>query len=189
MLSHLGKGAEEPGGYYSKMLQEYDGLVVSGEFLSRTSTLPISLEAGANQPFQIIIAKNILSLDLPSTIINSAARVIVMADKSISVEPKSEKVETVLLEQMTLTSVLDYCGHRGLCSLVIDIREDNGSVAELLEGGLEEGLVQKVMMELCPVWIGSSEASLPSFGVELRKLKDLQSNVTNESTLVEGYLS
>ncbi|KAI0527183.1 hypothetical protein KFK09_002784 [Dendrobium nobile] len=189
MLSHPGKGAEEPGGYYSKMLQEYDGIVVSGELLSRTSTLPISLEAGANQPFHIIIAKNLFSLDLPITTINSAAPVIVFADKRIRVEPRSEKVETVLLEQITLTSVLDYCGCRGLCSLVIDVREAKGSVTELLEGGLEEGLVQKVMVELCPVWIGSSEASVPSFGLELRKLKDLQSNVANESTLVEGYLS
>ncbi|XP_020597692.1 riboflavin biosynthesis protein PYRD, chloroplastic [Phalaenopsis equestris] len=188
MLSHLGKRAEEPGGYFSKMLQEYDGIVICSEFLTRTSTLPISLEPGANQPFHIIIAWNIFSLDLPTTIINSASHIIIMADKSISVEPKSEKVETVLLEQMSLTSVLDYCGRRGLCSIVVDIREDGGSVTELLDGSFEAGLVQKVVMEVCPVWSGSSDASLPCFGVELRKLKDLHSNVTNESTIVEGYL-
>lgn len=189
MLSHLGKGAEEPGGYFSKMLQESDGIVVSSEFLSRTSTLPISFEAEANQPFHMIIAMNKSSLDLPKTVINSASHIIILTNRSLSVEPRSEKVETVLLEQMTLTSVLDYCGRRGLCSIVVDIREDNGSVTELLEGSFEEGLVQKVKMELCPVWSGRNDAALPSFGVELRKLNDLESHVTNESTIVEGYLS
>ncbi|KAK8918368.1 hypothetical protein KSP39_PZI021281 [Platanthera zijinensis] len=183
LLNHLGRGADQPGGYYSKLAQEYDGFVVSSGFLTGASAPPISLEPGASQPLHIIIARNMTSLHLPSAIADSSSRTVVIAEKSIHVEPKSEKVEIVFLEQMNLNSVLDYCGRRGLCSLVLDIRDDDG--LELLE----EGFVQKVVMELCPVWSGRREASLPFLGMKQRELKDLRLEVANESVLVEGYFS
>lgn len=192
LLNQLGSSADEPGGYYSKLAQEYDGVVVSDSSLAGASTPPTSLEPGANQPLHIIIARrSMTSLHLPSTISDSSSRTVVMAEKSISLEPNSEKVETVFLERMNLNSVLDYCGRRGLCSLLLDIRDDKGSIAELLEeGSLEDGLIQKVVMELSPVWSGSSEAPrLPFLGIEQRKLKDLRINAANESVLVEGYFS
>ncbi|KAG0477174.1 hypothetical protein HPP92_014015 [Vanilla planifolia] len=154
--SHLGKAAHEPGGYYSKLLQEYDGILVSGDCLSRTT----SAETGANQPLQIIIANNMNSLHLPITTIESASR-----------------------------TILDHCRYLGLCSIVVDLREEHGAITEVLGGCLEEGLVQKAVVEVCPVWDESREEYLPSVGVETRILKDLRSYVTNGSVLIEGYVS
>ncbi|KAG0478857.1 hypothetical protein HPP92_013576 [Vanilla planifolia] len=183
--SHLGKAAHEPGGYYSKLLQEYDGILVSGDCLSRTT----SAETGANQPLQIIIANNMNSLHLPITTIESASRVVIISDKEIEVKPSSEKVETMVIKPLKLKTILDHCRYLGLCSIVVDLREEHGAITEVLGGCLEEGLVQKAVVEVCPVWDESREEYLPSVGVETRILKDLRSYVTNGSVLIEGYVS
>ncbi|KAK6918392.1 Cytidine and deoxycytidylate deaminase domain [Dillenia turbinata] len=60
ILDELGEGAKESGGYYSKLLQEYDAVIFSPLLLSDVSFL-LSKEPGANQPLQIVIAKNPIS--------------------------------------------------------------------------------------------------------------------------------
>ncbi|PKA61287.1 diaminohydroxyphosphoribosylaminopyrimidine deaminase / 5-amino-6-(5-phosphoribosylamino)uracil reductase [Apostasia shenzhenica] len=189
MLTYLGKGADESGGYYSKMLQEYDGIMISGELLSRNFTLPLSFEDGANQPLHIIIARNINKLHLPASSIESASHVLVIAENDICVEPKSERVAAVVLESMNLKSILDYLGSRGLCSVLLDFRENHGAIVELIKDGFRDGLFQKVVMELCSVFGGDNDASLPSFGEMMKNLKDFQSRSYNESLVVEGYFS
>lgn len=188
ILNHLGGGAEESGGYYSKLLEEYDGIVSSSNFYTRTSNLPVSHETGANQPLQIVITKGD-SLHIPDSISKSSARIVVLAEKPIIVEPESEGVEVVVIEQMNLRKILDYCGQQGLCSVILDIRGDDGYLGDLLGDGLNENLVQKVVMELCPVLDRNQESSILTFGKKSLSLKDLQSRVSNDSVIVEGYIS
>ena len=45
----------------------------------------------------------------------------------------------VVLDQMNLGPILDYCAGQGLCSVLIDLREDSSAFHEILEIGLEEG--------------------------------------------------
>ncbi|KAG1368517.1 riboflavin biosynthesis protein PYRD, chloroplastic [Cocos nucifera] len=187
VLSQLGQGAEESGGYYSKLLQEYDGVVISSNLFSNNFRFPTSYETGASQPLRIVIARGINSLHLPALTTESAGKVVVLAEKTIVVEPKLEDVEIVVLEQMSLKSILDYCAHRGLCSVLLDIREDNEALKELLDNVLDEHLVQKVVMEVCPIWCSGEEALL-AFGRKSFRLRDLQTRTVNENVVIEGYI-
>lgn len=188
ILNHLGEGSGKSGGYYSKLLQEYDGIVSFSNLFARTSVLPASQETGACQPLQIIIPRGeSSSLSLPGSITESAARIVVLTDKALTVEPKFEGLEVVTLEWLNLSSILDYCGKQGLCSIILDFRGDYEG-RDLLEDGLDENLVQKVVMELCPILDGNEPSNL-KFGRKLLRLKDLKSTVLNESVIVEGYIS
>nr|XP_019711243.1 riboflavin biosynthesis protein PYRD, chloroplastic isoform X2 [Elaeis guineensis] len=188
VLNQLGQGAEESGGYFSKLLQEYDAVVISSNlFAKKTVRLPTSHETGASQPLHIIIARGVNSLHLPAPTTEPADKVVVLAEKTMIVEPKSEDVEIVVREQMSLKSILDYCAHQGLCSVLLDIREDNEALKELLDDGLDEHLVQKVVMEVCPIWCSGEEAFL-AFGRKSFRLRDLQTRTVNENVVVEGYL-
>ncbi|OAY81013.1 Riboflavin biosynthesis protein PYRD, chloroplastic [Ananas comosus] len=189
VLNQVGRGAEESGGYYSKLLHEYDGIIMSSN-LAKLSSLPTSHEAGANQPLHIIIASGLGSpLRLPFLTKEGAAKVVIFADKPITVESEVEEIEVVVLGTLTLSSVLTACGSRGLCSILLDLRGDNGNLQKLLDNLYDEHLVQKVIMEVCPVWNGSKEASFLAFGEKSLRLNNLQSRVYSESVVVEGYIS
>lgn len=187
VLNQLGQGAEESGGYYSKLLQEYDGVVISSNLFAKTFWFPTSHETGSPQPLCIIIAKGVNSLHLPALTTQSAGKVVVLAEKTMIMETKLEDVEIVVLEQMNLKSILDYCAHRGLCSVLLDIREDNEALKELLDDVLDEHLVQKVVMEVCPIWCSGEEAFL-AFGRKSFRLRDLETRTVNENVVVEGYI-
>lgn len=186
-MNQFGKGAEEPGGYYSQLLQEYDGILIPSDMLTKYSTLPTSHEAGANQPFHIVIAKGLSSLHLPGLATGSAAKVVVLAENDIKVEPKVNGIEIVILDKITLSSILEYCGQSGICSILVDFRGISQCLSELLENDRVDNLVQKVVMEVCPVW-GTSDGSLllPSVWKTVR-LKNLESRTSNESVVIEGY--
>ncbi|KAJ8513956.1 hypothetical protein OPV22_004390 [Ensete ventricosum] len=189
IMNQLGKGAEGPGGYYSQLLQEYDGIIIPNDLLAKISTLPTSNEIGANQPFHIVIAKGSgCSLCLPTRAAGSAAKIIVLAERHIKVEPEVEGIEMVVLEQITLSSILDYCGRRGLCSILLDFSGGSECLSELLEDAVSQHLIQKVVMEICPFWNIREKTSELEFGYDSLRLKNLESRISNESVLVEGYL-
>jgi diaminohydroxyphosphoribosylaminopyrimidine deaminase/5-amino-6-(5-phosphoribosylamino)uracil reductase len=58
ILDDLGDGAAEEGGYYSKMLQQYDGVIVSDQTLYDNLNL-LSSEAGAKQPLRIVVTRHL----------------------------------------------------------------------------------------------------------------------------------
>ncbi|XP_074560947.1 riboflavin biosynthesis protein PYRD, chloroplastic [Curcuma longa] len=189
ITNRLGKGADEPGGYFSQLMQEHDGIIIPSDQLTKISTLPTSHEIGANQPFHVVIANGVSSsLQLPGFITKFASKIIVLADNEVKIQPEMQGVEVVILENITLSSILDYCGKRGMCSILLDFRGHSKSLSELLEGVLVENLVQKVVMEILPFWCISDEySSLPSGWKSLR-LENLKSRTLSESVLVEGYI-
>lgn len=185
VLNKLGQGAEEEDGYYSKLLQEYDGVLTPTNFPQ-----PTSRQSGANQPFQLIIARGAThSIHLPSPTVESPAKILVLSENAISMKPEREGVEVVVLEQLNLSSVLEYFASRGLCSILIDFRGDAEGLSGVIEDGLEKNLVQKVLMEVLPTWDVGEETTNFAFGSKSLCLKDLRSITLNESILVEGYIS
>jgi diaminohydroxyphosphoribosylaminopyrimidine deaminase / 5-amino-6-(5-phosphoribosylamino)uracil reductase len=187
VTNQIGEGAAESGGYYSKLLQEYDGVILSSN-LAETSMFPKSKETGANQPLYILIARDKNSpLILKSLDEDTAANVVVLADKSVPIDAKFE-VEMVVMENLTLNSVLDYCLKRGLSGVFVDFREDDDSIRSLLRSFHEGNLVNKVIMEVLPIWSSGEGHSGLNFGSNNLRLKDLESRVINGSVLVEGYL-
>ncbi|KAI3449189.1 hypothetical protein Pfo_005854 [Paulownia fortunei] len=57
LLNKLGEEVMECGGYYSKLLQEHDAIILSSTALAEKSSFPKSKEPGANQPLTIVLSK------------------------------------------------------------------------------------------------------------------------------------
>ncbi|GAV92035.1 hypothetical protein CFOL_v3_35419 [Cephalotus follicularis] len=98
-------------------------------------------------------------------------------------------IETVVLDRLSLTTILEYSKQRGSCSVLLDLRGSLGDFEELLREGIEQNLLQKIVMEVLPVW-SESESGFPhvlnSLGKRL-KLKSLQPEISNQSVFIEGY--
>lgn len=188
VLNQLGNTVLEPGGYYSKLLQEYDAIVFSSTLLSENSSFPASREPGANQPLQIVLAMDPdLPIEIPALTSKSTAKVIVFTEKETSLEQEATQkgVETVVFERINLVSVLEYCKRQGLCSVLLDLRGNIADFEEILRDGNELGLFQKYLVEVLPVWVGSKEKSLNV--LEKLRVRSLTSKVLGETVLLEGY--
>lgn len=199
ILEQVSDGDQEFNGHYLQLLQEHDGVIISSTSLASNSGFLVFPKTNAKQPLLIIIATVSDSpLHLPTLTAEVAPHVIIFADKNSVMDPATELnlrrwgTEIVVLDQMVLGPIMDYCGRRGLCSVLMDLRDYSRAFQEILELGLEEGLLQKVVMEICPHWVGSEEGSvlgLNSLGRKPLGLKDLQSRILKGgSVLVEGYL-
>ncbi|OMP00462.1 CMP/dCMP deaminase, zinc-binding protein [Corchorus olitorius] len=186
ILDQLGKGVAEKGGYYSKLLQEYDAIIVSGSLTEKF----ISQEPGANQPLQIVIAGN--PHQLPA-VTEEAFKMIVFADKEIATESDlaQKGIEAVVSDQINLTSILEYCKRQGFCSVLLDMRGSFGDLEGLLREAIEQKVLQKIVMEVLPFWDESSGGeSLVALNSLVKRLevKNLRSRSSNESIVLEGYL-
>ncbi|KAM7277255.1 hypothetical protein ACFE04_019121 [Oxalis oulophora] len=188
-LGELGDGVTEAGGYYSQLLQQYDAVITDSR-----STILTSQEPGANQPLWVIVASDHNTpVKLTGITEDIASKTIIFTEKEMLVSPEISKngIETVVLDQMNLNAILDYCKCRGCCSVLLDLR---GSFHEgLLREGIQKNLLQKVFVELLPVWdeSGGGKNSLVLLNsLEKRvKVNHLQPKTTNQSLILEGYIS
>ncbi|XP_057980943.1 riboflavin biosynthesis protein PYRD, chloroplastic isoform X2 [Malania oleifera] len=192
-LDQLGEGVAEAGGYYSQLLKEYDAIIVSPTSYTETFSFPASKEPGANQPFQILISRNSSSpVQIPALIREATSKLIVFTDKDIAVDPETTEggVETVILDRINLNAILEHCKRLGLCSVLLDLRGNFGNLEKLLKEGIEQNLLQKVVMEVLPLWDdsvgGSSFLALENLGRRI-KVKQLQSKTFGQSIVLEGY--
>ncbi|PUZ43172.1 hypothetical protein GQ55_9G641100 [Panicum hallii var. hallii] len=187
VTNQIGKGADQSGGYYSQLMKEYDGVIISSD-LAKMSTLPVSHEAGANQPQYIIIAQGESSrLHIPSLSEEHASKAIVLADSPVTVEPAG--VEVAVLRQIDLDSILLLLAQRGLCSVLVDFREAGESFVSLLNDFQEDKLVQKVVLEFLPVWLASEGLNNLAFGGRQSfPLKNVEYREVNGAMLLEGYV-
>ncbi|KAL5859746.1 hypothetical protein ACOSQ4_001042 [Xanthoceras sorbifolium] len=193
VLDQLGEGVTEPGGYYSQLLQEYDAIILSATLTEKFSVLA-SQEPGANQPLQIITASNPSTpIQMPGLTEENASKVRVFADKETVVDPEMAKkgIETVILDQIHLNAILEYCKHQGLCSVLLDLRGNYGDLEMLLKEGIEKNLLQKIVVEVLPLWDESDGGNTPTLLKNLGKglkLKNLQPKMSSRSIVLEGYL-
>jgi diaminohydroxyphosphoribosylaminopyrimidine deaminase / 5-amino-6-(5-phosphoribosylamino)uracil reductase len=187
VTNHIGKGGEEAGGYYSQLMKEYDGVIISGN-LARMSTLPISHEAGAKQPLYIIIAHGEGPiLHIPFLKEENASKAIVFADSPVTVEPAG--VEVAVLREMDLRGILQLLGRRGLCNVLVDFREAGEGFVSFLNEFHEEKLVQKVVVEILPIWLMSKGFTNLTFGgVQSFPLKNMERREVNGCVLLQGYV-
>ncbi|KAJ4726942.1 riboflavin biosynthesis protein PYRD, chloroplastic [Melia azedarach] len=79
----------------------------------------------------------------------------------------------------------------GFCSVLLDLRGNDGDLEMLLKMGIEQNLLQKIMVEVLPIWSesdgGNPHALLNSLGKGLR-VKNLQPKMSSQSIVLEGYL-
>ncbi|CAD5328566.1 unnamed protein product [Arabidopsis thaliana] len=194
LLDKIGQGASDSGGYYSKLLQEYDAIILSSSLSDELSS--ISSQEAINvsiQPIQIIVASNAQQshiLASSHTVEESGPKVVVFTAKESVAESgiSSSGVETIVLEKINLDSILDYCYNRGLCSVLLDLRGNVKDLEVLLRDGFEQKLLQKVIIEVLPEWSTKDERQIASMKwLESKHVKDLQSKQLGGSVLLEGY--
>ena len=203
MLDDLGDGGVEEGGYYSKMLQQYDGVIVSDHAVYHNQIF-LSSEVGAKQPLRIVVT---WTLDLPidSLIFNTdLAPTLVLADEKAIVHNlqsagklnsqtmdmllQQRGVEVIILKKLEIDSVLDICSQRGLCSVLIESRGLASAGLENFLGkqALEEEAVQKLVIAICPMISGNKRTEL-NFDIPPAKLYRLTTKLSKDVAVVEGY--
>ncbi|ESQ55277.1 hypothetical protein EUTSA_v10025283mg [Eutrema salsugineum] len=191
-LDKIGEGALDTGGYYSKLLQEYDAIILSSSFSDKLSSISSQEANVSNQPIQIIVVSNAQQSPIfasSNTVEESAPKVLLFTKKEYVTESGISNVETVVWEKMNLDSILDYCYHRGLCSVLLDLRGNIKDLEVLLRDGFEQKLLQKIMVEVLPEWCAKDERLVGSMNwLESKAVKDLQPKQLGGSVLLEGYL-
>lgn len=143
IINQMGDTVMESGGYYSKLLQEYDAIVLSSSLLSKDLSLPTSEEPGANQPFQIVLAKSLdLPINVPALASEAASRLIIFTEKETSLQQEATQIggDKVFFERISLVSILEYCKRQGCCSVLLDLRGNFDDFEEILREGSELGL-------------------------------------------------
>lgn len=176
------------------MLQEYDAIILSSSSIIENVSIPVSQEAGANQPVQIIIARNSSSpIQIPALTIEPIGKLIIFSDKETTVELERAQtgIETVVLDRINLEAILEFCNSRGLCSVLLDLRGNIGDFEELLQDGIEKNLLQKIVIEVLPLWDANDGGNFPIALKSLRKrleVKNLKPKVSSENVVLEGYL-
>ncbi|KAG8391821.1 hypothetical protein BUALT_Bualt01G0226800 [Buddleja alternifolia] len=189
VLSQLGEEATECGGYHSKLLQEYDAIILPSTALTETSLFPISKELGANQPLKIVVSKSPNSLtQIPALDTDAASKTMIISEKKTSLEPQTgpEGIETVSLDRISLVEILEHCKGKGLCSVLLDLTGNYEDFEDMLKEGFEQNLFQKVVVEVLPVFSGGKERVLNYMDAKVM-VKNLISSVSGKSVLLEGY--
>ncbi|KAL3618637.1 hypothetical protein CASFOL_037456 [Castilleja foliolosa] len=170
ILNHLGEDAIECGGYYSKLMQEYDAIILSSTALAEKSSFPISKEAGANQPVKIVLSKSPNSKVKIPTLDNDATC----------------KFQMLSFDKVSLLEILENCKRQGLCSVLLDLRGNNDDFEDLVKEGFELNLFQKVVVEVLPFLGGGGEKVSRQLHLKV-KAEKLTSCVDGKSVLLEGY--
>ncbi|PRQ56977.1 putative diaminohydroxyphosphoribosylaminopyrimidine deaminase [Rosa chinensis] len=191
-LDQLGEGVAELGGYYSQLLQEYDAIILSSATVTENNSLPASQEAGADQPLRIIIASSSSSIQIPGLTMEPSGKLIIFADNETTVELESTQtgIETVVLDQINLNAITEYCKSQGFCSVLLDLRGNISDFEKVLQDGTEQNL-QKIVIEVLPIWDQSGGGDFPIALNSLSKrveVKNLQAKISNQNVVLGGYL-
>ncbi|KAK4493185.1 hypothetical protein RD792_017960 [Penstemon davidsonii] len=180
-----GEEAMECGGYYSKLLQEYDAIILSSMALAEKSYLPMSKEPGAKQPLKIVLLKGPNSrIQTPSLNTDAASKVMIISEKNTIVESEigREGIEVVSFDKINLVEILEHCKRQGLCSVLLDLMGNGDDFEDIIKEGLEQNLFQKLVVEVLPLFGGDHNY------MDLQgEVKKLMSRVSGASVLLEGY--
>ncbi|CAN6913883.1 unnamed protein product [Brassica oleracea] len=158
-LDKMGERALDTGGHYSKLLQEYDAIILSSSLADELSSISSQEETDVSiQPIQIIVASNAHQSPILASS-NTDPKVILFTKKELDAysETSYGGVEIVVLEDINLDSILDYCYDRGLCSVLLDLRGDIKDLEVLFRDGFEQRLLQKIVVEVLPEWCARDE--------------------------------
>ncbi|CAK9328853.1 unnamed protein product [Citrullus colocynthis] len=187
-LDQVGNGVADAGGYYSQLLQEYTAVLISPPSSSEEFEIPASKEHGAKQPLWIFLSSPDGSITIPR-ITDTTTKVVILTDREVVVGKRG--IETVVMDELNLGNILDYCQSQGLNSVLWDVRAKLGIHEQLMKEGIEQKYLQKVVVEVLPQWSesqsGNSQTLFKSMAENL-KMKSLQPRMSGQSVLLEGNL-
>ncbi|CAN6462441.1 unnamed protein product [Victoria cruziana] len=191
LLNEIGEGTTDVGGYFSQLLQQHDGVILTGSDLASNALL-LSRETGANQPVQIIIVQSPKRHFDFSIFRTTTVKALVLTERNtFSVDEmemvlKNKSIEIVALDRINMDVVLELCSKLGLCNVLVDVRGNHISHNEIIKQAMKEAMINKVVMEILPVWCNASPGSVDI--TRDVKLKDLQTRLSKNSVIVEGYV-
>lgn len=124
---------------------------------------------------------------IPNHTQESGSNVIIVADKEIGVG-SVQGIETLILDKVNLTAILESLKGRGLCSVLLDLRGGFNDFEDILKG-VEGNLVQKLVVEVLPVWSETKQDATAIKSISQRAgLKNFEPKKEGKSVLLEGYL-
>lgn len=211
VLGVVGPEAAEEGSYYSKLLAEYDAVVVTDAALLTNPTL-LSSEPGAKQPLRVVVART-LQVPLEASVFEtSAAPTLVVTDEKALVEDvegawrqgggqsretllREKGVEVVVVgEELSPSAVLEMCEERDICSVLWDSQGPPGSGLENYLGKwvVREEAVEKVVVEVRPCVVGPEGTGLGfrgglDGGSQLLGLERMSTYMCGQNVIIEGY--
>ncbi|XP_058733005.1 riboflavin biosynthesis protein PYRD, chloroplastic-like [Vicia villosa] len=196
LLDSLGNGVTDSGGYYSKLLQEYDAIILSSSLVGKSfsvDSVPLSQEPGANQPIRIIMHKDSGSSNQMPLVINDNKAVIFTDSRTATTPEETQQgIETVSVDKINLDVILDYCNRQGLCSVLLDMRGNFSEHEELVKEGVKKKYINKFVTEILPVWDGCNQNDplLPFKNLDQGvKVENLRPMASAQSVVIEGYLN
>lgn len=191
------------GNAYSKLLQEYDAVIVTADALESVSPL-LSLEPNVKQPLRVILTES-LDLDRSHPLFDtSEGPTLVVAtedalakDVERKIKQGEEPTQTWLLEkgvdivftdEIDLDNVLGLCYQRDASTVLWSVQGPNDSSLPLTKKLLEEGTVDKLIVNVVPIFVGddSSQPEFGSFDVTA-KLEKVRTVSSDENVVIEGY--
>ncbi|KAK4794177.1 hypothetical protein SAY86_012171 [Trapa natans] len=193
VVNQLGEGADKFGGYYSKLLQEYDAVIISSTLLASDVSAPTSQEPGANQPLRIIMSRGLegSALDIPSLPTDVRSKIVVFSERRGVGEPDPSiaGVETIVSDKINMHDILEYCQLQRFCNVLVDLRGNLKDLEELLKEAAEQNVLQKVLVEVLPFWDGSDVNGSKQLTGILKglKAKNLKPCVFGQSIVLEAY--
>ena len=197
LLDSLGNGVTDSGGYYSRLLQEYDAVILSSSLFREhlSDSVLTSQEPGANQPIHIIMHKDSASSNQIPLVINEVTdKAIIFTNCRTATTPEEAQqgIEIVSMDQINLDVILDYCNHQGLCSVLLDVRGNFSEYEELVKEGIKKKYINKFVTEVLPVWNGctKNDPLLPLKNLDQGvKVENLRPMASAQSVVIEGYLN
>ncbi|XP_021748131.1 riboflavin biosynthesis protein PYRD, chloroplastic-like [Chenopodium quinoa] len=191
LLDQLGEKATECGGYYSQLLQEYDAIIHATTTMNQELSFLASQEPNVRQPQHIFIAKKSdflnWNLNLPA---EANCKAIIFSDKEVTLasELSQKGIETVVIDDISLDAILEYCGRQGMCNVLIDLRGKLDGLEEILEEGFLTNSMQKVVVEVLPLWAGNETSCSTKMSVaQSKRLTNLSTRIVRDNVLLEGY--
>ncbi|CAI8599958.1 unnamed protein product [Vicia faba] len=155
LLDSLGNGVTHSGGYYSRLLQEYDAVILSSSLFRETlsvDSVPSSQEPGANQPIRFIMHRDPgsgSSNQIPFIIDNVTDKMIIFTDCiTTAPEETQQGIKTVSVDQINLDVILDYCNRQGLCSVLLDMRGNFSEYQELVKEDIRKKYINKFSCQI-----------------------------------------
>lgn len=198
LLDSLGNGVTDSGGYYSRLLQEYDAVILSSSLFRENlsaNPVPTSKEPGANQPIRIIMHKDSGSSNPIPLVINEVTdKAIIFTNCRTATTPEEAQqgIEIVSMDQINLDVILDYCNRQGLCSVLLDVRGNFSEYEDLVKEGIKKKYINKFVTEVLPVWNGctKNDPLLPLKNLDQGvKVENLRPMASAQSVVIEGYLN
>lgn len=123
-------------------------IICSSDLLGQNLFMPETKEPRASQPHQIVLAKS-PAFPLQICDLIGPKMIIVTGNETTGgLDTSQNGLEVVVSDDNRLTTILEHCKRRGICSILIDFSGNSADFEEIREGFEKNSLGQKARTSL-----------------------------------------